>query len=44
MVIKNDMKYNQIQCHTPYFLGIKKRKKRVNKNRKINDKIYSYKK
>ena len=44
MVIKNNMKYNQIQCHTQYFLGIKNRKKRVNKNRQINDKIYSYKK
>ena len=38
------MKDNQLQCHTQYFLGIKKRKKGVNKNRKINDKIYSYKK
>ena len=33
------MKYNYLQCHTPYFFGIKIKKEIVNKMIKINDKI-----
>ena len=38
-VIKNNMKYNYLQCHTPCFFGIKIKKEIVNKMIKINDKI-----